>query len=283
MDPDERRAANVPHAEAVPFDLARLAEYEGVVVASPSIHHLEQAGAALTGDAKVLVEKPLSTTTDGLDSLLSLGANRLMVGYNLRLHQPVAQLVSWLHAGRVGRPVGVRVWFGHYLPSWRPGTDYRATYSAQARLGGGILLDAIHELDILIWMLGPQFEVVGAVVDRLGNLDIDVEDTVRALLTHPEGVVVDVELDYLSRRYRRGIEVLGEEGSLRLDWAAAQLKLEHDGMAETLAVDVPVDRSYELEAQAFLAFIRGQGVPPVDGPTGAASTRLAEQIRESAR
>jgi predicted dehydrogenase len=150
-------------------------------------------------------------------------------------------------------------------------------------LGGGILLDAIHELDILIWMLGPQFEVVGAVVDRLGNLDIDVEDTVRALLTHPEGVVVDVELDYLSRRYRRGIEVLGEEGSLRLDWAAAQLKLEHDGMAEMLAVDVPVDRSYELEAQAFLAFIRGQGVPPVDGPTGAASTRLAEQIRESAR
>jgi predicted dehydrogenase len=282
MDPDSQRATAVQAVEPVPFDLSRLGEYDGVVVASPSVHHLEQTSAVLATRAKVLVEKPLAMTIEGLDALVALGTGRVMVGYNLRLHEPVARLVSWLHDGRVGRPLTARLWFGYYLPSWRPGVDYRTSYSARAELGGGVLLDAIHELDLLVWMLGEDFEVVGAVVDRLGDLEIDVEDTVKAILRHPSGAVVDIEVDYLSRRYRRGIEVIGERGTLRLDWARDQLEVEVDGGSEIMAADVPVDRSYELEAKAFLAFVREGADPPVDAATGAASVRLAAQIRAAA-
>ena len=48
-----------------------------------------------------------------------------------------------------------RASFGYDLRLWRPGTDHRAGYSARAELGGGIVLDAIHELDYLLWLLGP--------------------------------------------------------------------------------------------------------------------------------
>ena len=56
-------------------------------------------------------------------------------------------------AGSVGSS-SVRLWFGSWLPDWRPAVDYRPTYSARAELGGGVLLDAIHELDMLVWLLG---------------------------------------------------------------------------------------------------------------------------------
>ncbi len=282
-DPDAARARATEAQHTVPFDPDRLAGYDGIVVASPSRLHLEQATAAIATGAAVLVEKPLSHQLAGVDRLVAEAGPRLMVGYNLRLHQPIEDLVGAVAAGRVGRPVAVRLWFGSWLPDWRPSVDYRTTYSARADLGGGVLDDAIHELDLAVWLCGPDLRVVAAVVDRLGPLEIDVEDTVRALLVDPAGVPVSVELDYLSRRYRRGIEVVGTEATIRLDWSRAVLELETAEGVESSPADVSVDRSYEREAQAFLDLVAGIAAAPVDGATGAVSLRLADDIRLAAR
>jgi predicted dehydrogenase len=282
-DPVPERARAVQGVRAVPFDLDRLEGYDGIVVASPTAYHREQAEAAIGAGAHVLVEKPLATSTERLDQLLTAGTGRIMVGYNLRLHDPVRRLVSLVHDGRAGRPLSVRLWFGSYLPDWRAGVDYRGSYSARSDLGGGILLDASHELDLLLWILGERLEVVGAVVERLGDLEIDVEDTVRALLRHESGIVAEVALDLLSRRYRRGIEVIGDSATLRLDWARQVIEIEdrHEVRSEEAAT--PIDHSYEREARIFLAFVSGESEPPVDGFTAAASIRLAERILGAAR
>src|SRR5205807_8193605 len=119
--------------------------------------------------------------------------DRLMVGYNLRFHEPAARLAEIVHDGRLGRVHLAHVWFGSWLPDWRPNVDYRTTYSAQRALGGGILLDAIHELDLVVWLFGDDhFTVAGAVVERIGSLEIDVEDTVGALLRHASGAAVSI-------------------------------------------------------------------------------------------
>jgi predicted dehydrogenase len=202
------------------------------------------------------------------------------VGYNLRLHDPVRRLVEMVHDGRAGRVSAVRLWFGSWLPGWRPSVDYRQTYSARADLGGGILSDAIHELDLLVWLLGTgPYEVVGAFVGRLGPLEIDVEDTVKALLRHHSGVVAEVSLDYLSRRYRRGIEVIGDRATVRLDWARAVLEVEDGDGVQADRADEPVGDSYARQAQRFLAFLAGEAEAPVDAEAGALSVRLAESIR----
>ncbi len=282
-DPDPSRSAGVGVGRTVPFDLSRLDGYDGIVVASPTSFHEEQARAALVGSgASVLVEKPLATGGDGLDELVAMGKGRLMVGYNLRLHQPIRRLVDLVHAGRAGDVSAVRLWFGSWLPDWRPTVDYRLTYSAQSALGGGILFDAIHELDMLVWLLGVgPYDVVGSVVDRLGPLEIDVEDTVKAVLRHPSGVVAEVSLDYLSRRYRRGIEVIGDRATVRLDWARSVLEIEDGDGIEVHAAEEPVAASYAHQAARFLAFVTGDAEPPVDGATAAASVVLAEAIRAS--
>jgi predicted dehydrogenase len=279
-DPDAARAAEVADAavdpdaaaiETIAFDLDALPAVDGIVVASPTRHHLDHARRAVDHGVRVLVEKPLAERSAEVADLVDRAGDQLMVGYNLRLHAPIARLVEGVRAGRVGRPLSYRLWFGSFLPDWRPDVDYRATYSARADLGGGVLNDAIHELDLAVWLAGPDLTVRGALVARLGGLEIDVEDTVRALLTTPDGVPVELALDYLSRTYRRGIEVIGSEATLRLDWARATL--------ETEAADTPVAESYVREAEAFLRFVRDGTPPPVDGAAGLASLRLADAIR----
>jgi predicted dehydrogenase len=176
-----------------------------------------------------------------------------------------------------------RFWFGSYLPSWRPGTDYRSSYSAQAALGGGVLLDAIHELDLVVWWFGSDVDVAGAVMAHTGTLDIDVEDAVQAVLRSGGGVPITVSLDYLSRAYRRGVELVGDDATLRFDWQRQELEVESGDGRQVERIDVPVSRSYELEAAHFLEWVAGRATPPVGAAEGLASLRLAGAIASAAR
>lgn len=280
-DPSPGRAKAVRHARTVPFDLDHLGGYDGVVVASPTSAHLEQALAALDTGAKVLIEKPIHLSLAGTEALLP-DSDRVMVGFNLRFHPPVQRLVDLARSGQAGRITSVRAWFGSYLPDWRPTVDYRESYSARSELGGGVLLDAIHELDLLVWMLGGHFQVLGAEVARLGDLEIDVEDTVKTLLRHESGALAEVSLDYLSRRYRRGLEVIGTDATLRLDWAREVIEVEREGEAEVEPAIDSLACSYERQSECFLAWLRDKAVPPVDAVEAVASLRLADQIRAAA-
>jgi len=281
-DPQPDRADEAPAGRAVPFPPGDMGSYDGVVVASPTAAHCEQAMAALATGAKVLIEKPLALTSDQGGEVVDAAGDRVMVGYNLRLHEPLERLVGAVRDGRVGDVLAARLWFGSYLPDWRPGTDYRASYSARADLGGGVLLDAIHELDMLIWLFDDQLEVLAAFVDRVGELDIDVEDTVKVLLRHAGRVPIELSLDYLSRRYRRGVEVIGSKATARLDWARAALEIEDGNGVRSEPADTPIGRSYEREASIFVDWIQDGARPPVDGPTGLRSVRLADLIRDAA-
>src|SRR5262249_35134000 len=79
-------------------------------------------------------------------------ASRLLaVGLNLRFLPSLRRVRTLLEAQRIGRVYSARASFGFYLPWWRAGRDYTDTYSVNAALGGGVLLDLVHELDYLGW------------------------------------------------------------------------------------------------------------------------------------
>jgi len=278
MDVEEERARAAPATEATALDLGGAGDFDGVVVATPTALHREQAMAALEGGAAVLVEKPLAASEDGLDDLVEAAGDRLTVGYNLRLHRPVERLRELLAAGHAGPVMHVRAWFGSHLPDWRPEVDYRTTYSARAAAGGGVLRDASHELDLLVWLFGPEWTVEGAVTARRSGLEIEAEDVAVAVLRSADGVPALLGLDYVSRRYRRGLEIVGEDATLRLDWARGTLEIEDaTGVAVEEAAD-SVEESYRREAAAFLDLVAGRAGPVVSAEEGAASVRLIARI-----
>lgn len=280
-DPCASRTPAARRAERVPFDLAHLVGFDGVVVATPPSAHLNQVLAALETGAKVFVESPVSTSAPDMDALL-VADESVMVDHHLRFHPPVVRMVEMAAAGRAGRITCVRSWFGSYLPDRRPTMDYRETSSARAALGGGALLDAINDLDLLTWILGDGLEVLASQVVRLGDLDLDVEDTVVAMLRHRSGTLADVSYDYLSRRYRRGLEVIGTDATLRLDWSREVIEVEQAGETQVEPAIDSLAYSHERQSQRFVEWIRGDALPPVSLTESLVSLRLADQIREAA-
>ena len=184
------------------------------VVATPNDLHLEHARRCVEAGAHVLIEKPiapdLESVADFLDRAESLG-RRVYVGCNMRFHEGPARLRAALP--RIGQPHFARAHFGNYLPNMRPGVDYRTLYCARRATGGGVILDGIHELDYIAWLLGPVTEVRCA-AGRLSDLDLDVEDYAAITLRHASGARSEIHLDYLQQAKRRGCEIVGSEGTL---------------------------------------------------------------------
>ena len=92
-----------------------------------------------------------------------------------------------------------------------------------------------------------------------------------------------VSLDYLSRAYRRGIEVVGDEATIRLDWARAGHR--DRGRATHVDESAAAARRRVVRARGrALPRVRRDGTPPpVDGAAGGASLRLAERSARASR
>jgi len=256
-----------------------LAGVSAVIVASPPSEHLRQARLALDSGLHALVEKPFAPSADGVTELGALAQERglvLRVAMNLRFHPGVLTVRRLLAAGAIGRPLRASVWFGSWLPGWRAKTDYRQSYSARRELGGGVLLDSIHELDYAIWLLGPVIRVQAQLAHE-SSLELDVEDLAALVLEHASGVVTSMTLDYLDRAYNRGCRVVGEEGTIQWSWERQAVVLHRaQGEAERVATPSEVAPTYRAEVAAFLdAAARGEPANAMDARAASADEAAA--------
>lgn len=258
------------------------------IVATPTASHVAVAIEAARRGIHLLVEKPVSHTLDGVELLRRLVSERqtvAMVGYNLRFHPGLRRLRQLLRDGAIGRPLFVQASAGQYLPDWRPGRDYRTVYSSRAELGGGVLLDLSHELDYLQWLFGPATQV-SAMVDRIGRLDIDVEDTAVILARFESGVVGQVQLDYLRRPPRRYCEVIGEAGTAELDLLGQHLAVvDHRGQRRvcwTGGPDSDVNETYLAELGECLGAVVESRAPAISLDDGIRALQFALAARRSA-
>ncbi len=224
-DPARERPAGVEVADSVE---AALAGADAAVIASPSSMHAAQARFAIERGVPVLVEKPLATDSARGAELERLARERgvlLGVAMNLRHHPGVVALRELLAGDEVGRVLRASAWCGSWLPGWRPGTDYRTSYSASATLGGGVLLDvAIHELDYLLWLLGPAAAVT-AVARRVSGLGLTVDDVAMIALELRSGAVAELTVDYFDRSYHRGCRIVGERATAHWSWEGERIRV----------------------------------------------------------
>lgn len=258
-------------------------------IASPAALHIPTALELARRGIHLFVEKPLSHSLEGVDELIDVCRRNhtlAMVGYNFRFHRPLELMRQALYDGRIGRPISMRAEVGQYLPDWRPDADYRQTATAQRRLGGGVLLELSHELDYARWLLG-EVASVAAQAARLGDLEIDVEDTADVLLRFAGGATAAIHLDMLERAPRRCCRITGAEGTLDWDAAGGHVRLfsVRTGQWADLHPPGPLDRNamYLAETAHFLDCVRRHEEPCVSLEEGRRTLCVALAAKQSAQ
>jgi predicted dehydrogenase len=265
---------------------------ELAVLANPAPFHLAIARPLAERGCHLLIEKPLADKPDAVRALLDTTTAHgiiLQVGYNLRFLPSLVRFRDLVREKRFGRTLSVRCEIGQYLPSWRPGTDYRLGVSARSELGGGVLLELSHELDYLRWIFG-EIAWVNAWTGKLSGLEIDVEDTAHLTLGHVgrdpgNAPVTSLSMDFIRHDTTRTCLAIGEAGSLR--WQAASGRIDYLPAGaviwETIFEHMPErDESYLAQWRHFLDCVASGRRPLVPGEDGLATLAVIAAARQSA-
>lgn len=269
---DVGRRAALPEGADFKFSLmeeALMFAPDAAIIASPASTHLEVALPLLRAGIPLLIEKPLATSCAGLEELHAAAAGiPVMVAYNLRFLPSLMEARRLLQDGLIGEVLSVRAEVGQFLPTWRPGSRYQDSVSAQRKLGGGALLELSHEFDYLYWMFGLPARI-SANGGRYSALEIDVEDLVSVNLEYESPRrLVHVHIDLLQQPPARNSKFIGSDGTLRWDGIADSL--EHfdaaSGKWHHVEIMPCIDRNemYMAELKHFLDCASSGRIPQID-------------------
>jgi predicted dehydrogenase len=157
-------ASQIPGAVVAPsLDALLQLQLDGLVIATPTALHAEQAIAALKKDTAVFCQKPLGRSADETGRVIRAArlANRLLaVDLSYRFVRGVQKIKQMIRAGEIGTVyVADLVFHNAYGPD-------KGWYYERKLSGGGCLIDlGIHLIDLALWML--DFPKVQNVTGRL--------------------------------------------------------------------------------------------------------------------
>jgi predicted dehydrogenase len=260
-----------------------------VIVANPTAKHLEIAIPAAQAGCHVLLEKPLSHSLEGVDTLLaasrSTGA-RILVGFQFRFHPSLRVIRDLLRDDAIGALTAVQAHWGEHVADWHPWEDYHRSYSARADLGGGAILTMCHAFDYLHWLVGDVAEV-SAMASSNGGLGIDVEDSADITLRFTNDVQGHVHLNYLERPANHFIRLIGRRGTIFWDASSGMVRLAASGAAQEQMFPPPAgferNTMFLEEMRHFLACVDGSEQPLCTLQDGIHALRISLAAKQSAR
>ncbi|MGC9317331.1 MAG: Gfo/Idh/MocA family protein [Armatimonadota bacterium] len=249
--------------EEVPLD-----EYDAAVIAVPAHLHVQMALRCADAGLPFLLEKPLSTSMDGVDELVAAVEEQDLyatVGFVRRSDTSVQELRRLALGGVCGELKMGRFHSGQEYPRYRP--DYRDIYYARPETGGGCIMDAFtHSLNLAQWIFGDVVQVV-ALYDRLALTGVEVEDSslIAARFSHNDALV-----HFFTNQFQKPnvfeVELIGTEANLRYFWDPDDFVLtrcdsDENEWVELARTRTTRDRPFIQQAQDVLAGIDGRAAP----------------------
>lgn len=280
---------------------------EAAIVCTPHPLHAEHALQAIELGLHVLVEKPMALTSADADRMIGAArAGGVLLGAmaQRRWYPPVRRIKEAIDAGRIGRPTLAEV----VVLGWR-GAEYyamdawRGTWAGE---GGGVLVNqAVHQLDLMTWFMGPVADVYAA-WDNVNHPEIEVEDTAVGVVRFANGALGSIVASNSQRPglYARvhvhgssgaSIGVQTDRGSMFVAGVTTEAEpaindlwtvpgeeellpgWQADDVAASGRID-PLTHYHRLQLADFVAAIRDGRAPAVGGDEARLTVELVEAL-----
>jgi UDP-N-acetyl-2-amino-2-deoxyglucuronate dehydrogenase len=273
-----------------------------ITICTPSGAHMEPAIAAAKAGKHVIVEKPLDVTLKRCDAMIDAceqAGVKLGTIFPSRFHKSSQLLKRAVDDGRFGQLTlgdAYVKWFR--TQAYYDSGAWRGTWKLDG--GGALMNQAIHSVDLLLWLMGPVVQVT-AQSTTLAHERIEVEDVATATLRFASGALGVIEattaaypgsLKKIEICGTQGMAVLEEESIIKWDFAKMtkrdQVLLDEmqnrtktgGGAADPAAI------GHQAHAELFREFLKAvkEGENPrLDGREGRRSVELILAIYQSAK
>ncbi|MBI5209497.1 MAG: Gfo/Idh/MocA family oxidoreductase [Elusimicrobia bacterium] len=243
---------------------------DAVVIAVPTPQHHEVGAAFLEGGAHCLIEKPLAASVEEAKALLALSESKavvLQVGHVERFNPAVLEAIPYVRSPR-------------YITVERLGPyDPRMSHI-------GVVLDLmIHDLDILLTLVGSEVESIEAVGAHLISPH---EDIANVRVRFRTGCVANLTASRVSFEKCRKLRIFQKDSYISLDYANTALKIYKRKVPVIKSLrDVEIIRPKLTQAEPirnelvhFIDCIRHNRKPWPSGEHGMEALKLALQISD---
>ena len=265
VDPNEERLKYVAKNFEINRTYKRLDDaldnfYNVAFILTPPSLHIPIAIELAKNGVHLFIEKPLSNSMKDIDKLSNLiDKNRLtvMIGYNQRFNIGIKEIRKFLP--KMGRIYYIRSEVGQYLPDWRPWQDYRDSYTARKELGGGILLDASHEIDYVLWLVSKKVKKVSGIYKKVSSLQIDVEDLAEVFIEFEDETIASIHMNMIERGYNRYVKIIGEKGNLKYNFKSKEFSYYNGDnrlMYKKIYENFDLNQTYIDEIKHFFEYIK---------------------------
>src|SRR5437764_107423 len=211
---DDMKLANVTYHTDV-ADAVKQPGVDIVIISTPSGAHMDPALIAANAGKHVVVEKPLEITPERCDRVIDTcdqNKVKLCTIFPSRFADSNATLKAAVDAGRFGR-----LTLGETTCKWWRTQEYydkggwRGTWKLDG--GGALMNQAVHNVDLLLWLMGPVTHVTGFTA-TLAHERIEVEDTAVACLRFKNGALGVIQAaTSVHPGYPKTIAIHGDRGS----------------------------------------------------------------------
>ncbi|MFP5264733.1 MAG: bi-domain-containing oxidoreductase [Blastocatellia bacterium] len=250
-------------------------EIDLVMILSRNQHHAAQSAAALRAGKHVFVEKPMAITEDECRAVCRAAeeaGGQLTVGFNRRF-APFYVEQKKILARRAG-PAVVNCRMSS------PGMS-SAYWMSDPAIGGGILGEACHFVDLMCWLLDSEPVSVSAYCLPTGRQDPIGENNMVASFRFEDGSVGN--LTYCTIGGKSGgelVEAFSQGVSVAVE-DFKQLRIQ-DKLRRTRS-KLWGDKGYAAQLKSFIDGIREGRSPGVTARDGARATVACLRMLESAR
>ncbi|MGE7272673.1 Gfo/Idh/MocA family protein [Brevibacillus panacihumi] len=189
-------------------------EIHVVNICVPTGLHAKLAIQIAKAKKHVIVEKPIALSVQDADEIIQTceeNGVKLSVVHPNRFRPAIMALQNAKVQGLFGKISHVNA-----TVRWNRNQAYydQAAWRGTKGMDGGVLMNqAIHNLDLLLWLIGPVSEVQAYAATRLR--DIEAEDVVTATVKFDDGAlgIIEAATTIYPKNYEESLSIFGETGT----------------------------------------------------------------------
>lgn len=284
-------AHDIPTAYGSYEDVLADPNVDVVYVPLPNTLHSEWTVKAAQAGKHVLVEKPITTTLNGLDAIEAAARDHHVVIFEafMSLHAPQnRQALEMIHAGQIGDLHLLTSWFSYHLPP-----EDQQNIRLNPHLDGGSFWDVgVYPNSLLIAVAGGRAPERVWATQVVGETGVDVG--LAGQLYFATGATAQFYSGFRTP-FLEGAQFVGSKGVIRLEkpWIPGMNGRSESGPDSTIRfidreghdkqIVVPAANPWQKEIEAMEACVLDGAAPVVPLSLSREFLKSALALRESAR
>jgi len=239
---------------------------KAMIISTPPDLHLKYANLAIKNNIDFFME--LNHSSSHVKQIINKIKGKKIIAApscTMRYHPMVLELEKLLNKKKIGKILQIHHYNGQNLKSWHPWENYKKFFVSKKETGGAKEL-VPFELNWLIHLFS-KIESVSAYVEKISDLDVDIDDIYQIHARFKNGIVGNLIFDVISNPSFRETKLIGSKGVILCDFKKGIIqintgekwkikKITVDAIASGYTGNTPPENVYENEIKNFLLAVK---------------------------